>query len=230
MSDFITRLAQRQLGEVKTAKPRLPERYAPALSLEPSRSLDLPPRQTLVPALVQSPTSRSGHARVVEGELQQQPVGETIARNSSQRPEAAVTGRRSEAERLDSSGHPQFEVSSQTGAQEPAQTETNRVSARRFISEDTQRDAGVARTRLLPRTTAADRLSAPPPLPSSRDGIAPSSARFERPDAEPPVHVTIGRIEVSALAQPLPVKRVPAARKPSMSLEDYLTRRQRRES
>jgi hypothetical protein len=49
-------------------------------------------------------------------------------------------------------------------------------------------------------------------------------------DPEPPIHVTIGRIEVTALTPAAPAKRTVAPRKPAMSLDDYLVRRQRRES
>jgi hypothetical protein len=46
----------------------------------------------------------------------------------------------------------------------------------------------------------------------------------------PPVQVTIGRIEVTALTQAAPAKRPAAPRKPAMSLDDYLARRQGRQS
>jgi hypothetical protein len=47
-------------------------------------------------------------------------------------------------------------------------------------------------------------------------------------DKENPVHVTIGRIEVTAMTAATPAKRAPA-RKQTMSLDDYLARRQRRD-
>jgi hypothetical protein len=46
-------------------------------------------------------------------------------------------------------------------------------------------------------------------------------------DAEPPIHVTIGRIEVTAVTQSTPARRTAPPRKPAMSLDDYLARRQR---
>lgn len=49
-----------------------------------------------------------------------------------------------------------------------------------------------------------------------------------QPVAEAPVQVTIGRIEVTALVQAAPPKRAPA-RKPNLSLDDYLVRRHGRE-
>ncbi|HEY5810729.1 MAG TPA: hypothetical protein VIT67_22355 [Povalibacter sp.] len=51
------------------------------------------------------------------------------------------------------------------------------------------------------------------------------SLHLEPHVAEPPVHVTIGRIEVTAVtAAPAP-KRGPASRNASMPLQDYLARR-----
>jgi hypothetical protein len=46
----------------------------------------------------------------------------------------------------------------------------------------------------------------------------------------PPVQVTIGRIEVTALTQAAPANRPAAPRKLAMSLDDYLARRQGRQS
>ena len=45
--------------------------------------------------------------------------------------------------------------------------------------------------------------------------------------SEPPVQVTIGRIEVTAATAPAPPQRASLPRKPTMSLDDYLARRQR---
>ncbi|MDN0075096.1 hypothetical protein QU481_15530 [Crenobacter sp. SG2303] len=41
------------------------------------------------------------------------------------------------------------------------------------------------------------------------------------------VHVTIGRIEVSAVPATAPEKRAPTERRQPMSLDEYLARRQR---
>jgi hypothetical protein len=47
--------------------------------------------------------------------------------------------------------------------------------------------------------------------------------------AEPEVHVNIGRIEVTAVTEAPAQRRAAIPRKPAMSLDDYLARRQRRE-
>lgn len=55
---------------------------------------------------------------------------------------------------------------------------------------------------------------------------APESRQHETsPVAEPPVQITIGRIEVTAVSAPPAPKRVAPARKASMPLHDYLARR-----
>jgi hypothetical protein len=70
--------------------------------------------------------------------------------------------------------------------------------------------------------------------PEPATALRPNAA-FDRPlpsmrDSEPnEVHVHIGRIEVTAVAQPAPPKRrAPAPVRGSMSLTDYLAQRQRR--
>jgi hypothetical protein len=62
-----------------------------------------------------------------------------------------------------------------------------------------------------PRLSRQDQRSAPPPVAE-----------------EPPVYVTIGRIEVTAQTTPPSPKPSPAPRKKAMSLERYLEQRERR--
>jgi hypothetical protein len=82
----------------------------------------------------------------------------------------------------------------------------------------------------LVETRAAIPSSAPPRLEVTtwnrseirgREGAAAA--------AEPPIHVTIGRIEVTSLTQAALAKRPGAPRKPALSLDDYLARRQGRQ-
>jgi hypothetical protein len=71
-------------------------------------------------------------------------------------------------------------------------------------------------------------VTAPPSLVST--GFSgKGSERLTQGEAEPPpVQVSIGRIEVTAVTSPPLPKRKPASRQPSMSLQDYLSRRQGR--
>jgi hypothetical protein len=88
---------------------------------------------------------------------------------------------------------------------------------------------------LLVERKESDRVAVPQPLyglnePAviSRRATPLQSRTMDA--AEPPIHVTIGRIEVTAMTQAAPAKRLTAPGKPAMSLDDYLARRQRRES
>jgi hypothetical protein len=77
-------------------------------------------------------------------------------------------------------------------------------------------------------TSPAQPIEAPPSLIA-----APASGRpdgVDRDTAEPPVQVTIGRIEVTAIAGVPAPKRKTAARPPSMSLDEYLARRRGKEA
>lgn len=83
-----------------------------------------------------------------------------------------------------------------------------------------------------PRTHDQGRTPPQVDAPVSLVGAGSSTERAQnlpQAVAEPSVQVTIGRIEVTTVPAPSPPKRTPAARKPAMSLGDYLARRQRRE-
>jgi hypothetical protein len=94
----------------------------------------------------------------------------------------------------------------------------------------TERVTHIERVEVVPRLIGQDisparRTDAPPSLVAAL-------VSAERPDgigdrtAEAPVQVTIGRIEVTAVTGPPAPKRKAGTRQPSMSLHEYLTRRQ----
>jgi hypothetical protein len=68
-------------------------------------------------------------------------------------------------------------------------------------------------------------LTAPVSFSTRKDRVD----NLTRPAADAPVRVTIGRIEVTAVTQTAPPKRVAPTRRPSLSLDDYLARRHGRE-
>jgi hypothetical protein len=69
--------------------------------------------------------------------------------------------------------------------------------------------------------------SAPPSLvPAGIPGMRSQTGAHDT--SEPTVHVTIGRIDVTAVTPPPAPKRTVPVRQPSMSLQDYLARRQGR--
>ena len=62
--------------------------------------------------------------------------------------------------------------------------------------------------------------------------LSPATAQYQKttaPTVEPPVQVSIGRIEVKAVTAPPQPRRAPVLRKPAMSLDNYLAQRQRGE-
>jgi hypothetical protein len=93
--------------------------------------------------------------------------------------------------------------------------------------------ATVAEERTRPRRQPDPLL---PPQPRT---LAPASGAIRskpvtppgataRPDAEPTeVHVTIGRIEITAVHEAAPPQRAAKPRRPLMSLDDYLNQRQK---
>ncbi len=98
---------------------------------------------------------------------------------------------------------------------------------------ESPRSALVPLPRLVPQDEAEARhpvresSSAPTPL-TSRTRMEREATFPSREPAEPPVQVTIGRIEVSAVtATPSPSRKTPV-RQPSMGLQEYLSRRQGR--
>lgn len=67
---------------------------------------------------------------------------------------------------------------------------------------------------------------APPPSLVPGGGIGRKMDPNQAAATEPAVEVTIGRIELTAVSTAPDTKRKPGARRPAMSLEEYLTRRQ----
>lgn len=81
--------------------------------------------------------------------------------------------------------------------------------------------------RLMTRVVESHQVqSSAPTSMLSTESTRTRSDSLAQEVSEPPIYVTIGRIEVTALTAPSLPKRKAAARPPSMSLQDYLTRRQ----
>lgn len=247
MSDFLTRLVQRQSGTLATIQPRTRSMFAPAgdrpdsptpdlLAIEPAtssgethQSPDVP-RESItsmrpLPASldtqrrVEEPVNASPATSLGTGLRESEPPGESPIVKSMAVPSVGMAKEppvplRSQSVKSD--GHP-TDVSPRDGA---------RLQERRG-----QTPAGHARA-----ITPPPRLVESQHTASTPRGIAPSSLMATgqqgqrgdaagAPSSEPPVHVTIGRIEVTALPEPLAPKRKSPGRPPAMSLEDYLARR-----
>jgi len=244
MSDFLTRLAQRQLGQMASVEPRLPGLFAPVAAATPlpiteevlAEKSEAPRTASATPDVMTSPSATDSPAAVSgrHGETTRKlnPARqfatksdeETFARGAdvtfNTEVPALVTPTRSVQ------GHAMhLPLPPESAATKPAPLPVGQET--RGSQKFSQRDAP---PRLID-ARATTPVAAPPRLeramPARGEVVA---LEREHADSEPPVHVTIGRIEVTAVtAAPAP-RRAAIARKPAMSLDDYLARRQRRET
>ena len=250
MSDFLTRLVQRQAGTLATIQPRTRSMFAPAMDRPAPPTPDLPvidgvassgeqrqpaeaPRHSIAPM---HPLPAFLHAqRRIEAPVDAPSVvlPETGARGTEPSNESPVVKVAAVPSAAPGEGPP---VSLRNQI-----VESDRHAARVF-----SRDNARPEERRSEATAAQERAITPPPRLVEAQQATPMSARVTPPslvstgqqgrpgDAagltspEPPVHVTIGRIEVTALPPPSPPGRKSAERPPSMSLADYLARRQGR--
>lgn len=266
MTEFLTRLVQRQSGEVPVVQPRQPSLYAMPL---------------------ESPEFSTGQRPDEAESIGYSESGQSLGlrqKTASDRPEAAPRAIVSEDRQAESRGDRglwRLEPSTDERPAQPPQVGPAAIVVRRF--DEDRSDARVlippddgARDRPIQidyRTASPSRMreTAPlvhrdvPPTVHSREGLArlPTSVEvpppraestFKRPrsqtassappslvtpsqlrgetglrrsgGAEPPIQVTIGSIEVTAVSAALASKRKTAARQPAMSLQDYLARRQ----
>lgn len=254
MSDFITRLAQRQLGQIASVMPRLPEMFAPSApfaGLAPTPSVEETPaaapawRQTDAvsrPTLGAVASANSVASALV---LTPKPNSPKAARGSAATQHAA--NQRTEAPRAASPLSPQSTDFAPVVA--PRLTPTSKHLSELHLTRqmfsvqssvvDVPDKMAPLRARSMsdqpaPLITIASSvpasITAPPRLEIKTNHGVAGVREAAAADAEAPIQVTIGRIEVTALTQSTPPKRAPAPRKPAMSLDDYLVRRQRRES
>jgi hypothetical protein len=265
MSDFLTRLAQRQLGQIATIESRVPEFYAPVAEEtafpalgwgsehQPAPGVD---RETIgmarksstrvpikdpavptdsstgVPPMRHQPLSHN-HGPRVDRPLQiEVEGGDENTPRTNDKPFPAevstlVSQKLSAKHRpidLSSEEQPELPVS------EPAPMETRRFVAEENTPSPVQHLLPVRP--LLVERKESDRVATPQALYGLREPAAmPRRATLvrerTRDASEPPVQVTIGRIEVTAATAPAPPQRASLPRKPTMSLDDYLARRQR---
>jgi hypothetical protein len=269
MSDFLTRLAQRQLGQIATIEPRVPELYAPVAGETAFRDLGLGSEHqpatevdqetiamtrksstrvsikqpavptdssTGVPPMRHQPLSHDHGPRMDPRPLQieVEAGGETTPRTNNKQFPAEVSTLVSP--KLSVEHRP---INLPAGAQselpagEPSPMVNRRIVAEEKTPSPVQHLLPVQP--LLVERKESDRVAVPQPLygPNEPAVISRRATPLQSRTmdaAEPPIHVTIGRIEVTAMTQAAPAKRLTAPGKPAMSLDDYLARRQRRES
>jgi hypothetical protein len=253
MSDFVTRLAQRQLGQLITVEPKLPSRFAASAPIVPMpviedvpteasdslRSTNLPPPQDPVPSGGAVPRNEGSAAGAVEptiGHVPRQPRSASQNARRGAATDEPVAGRQNlEPQRAEN--RPAIE-------RRIAGPETTGSFALSLVPQAISVGTPRGEPAKPPQQNYAEHGAAPAPLVLNQATVAVSaSPRLESKasprgasavrsevDAEPPIQVSIGRIEVTALTQAPPAKRTTVPRKPAMSLDDYLARRRRRES
>ncbi len=246
MSDFLTRLVERQAGTVAMVQPRVASMFAPPASrTEPS---DLPVSDSWLPQADASDTPpasirRGHHSDELPAQPDHQeepppvpgprpiPRAESGPRHAASSPAPLVKNVSTVA--------PQ--PNHETLASPLARAVTIPTPASSHEMEPTEQNINhrvgssplspVARIEPPPRLVETEHAmtrssAAAPPSLASGAVTGRKTPHINAAPPEPPVEVTIGRIEVTAVSTAPDTKRKPGTRRPAMSLEDYLTRRQ----
>jgi hypothetical protein len=242
MSDFLTRLAERQLATAPGVSPRLPSRFGPPVVSQLQREA---PHQALgrVAALPSvAPPPRAAAAEGDDADDERRPAA-PLVRAEPARP--AFAGPAAAAELTPAPLMPP-RVAGNGEEMPPA----GRAQPRLEIVERLVRVRGgttepplppIARQKTdvaSPRVEITNRAQAGRPFPSPAPLVPPGPGVPAVPQAfatdvpvvdrgaPPVVKVTIGRLEVRAAVPPPPLRerRTPPARK-ALSLEEYLDRR-----
>ena len=226
MSDFLTRLAARQLGRIATVEPRVAPLYG-AANAAGNRSFAEgtqyhPVPQPQEPAVIRERTPLQTpepltRQPLVEVHASRDPVREMTAQAFTAEVSAARPARSSAAQMP-------VDVSQR---REPEKAES--LPQETMLLVPAARSASFAPVPLVKPSHCEfeqqrNEFASPAALGSEEDRRREQAQR----DEEAPVHVTIGRIEVTAMTAAAPPKRAPA-RPQTMSLDDYLSRRQRRD-
>jgi hypothetical protein len=225
MSDFLTRLASRQLGQITTIEPRVAPLYGAA-------------NETRNPSFAEEtgyrPAARSQEAVVTQERtpLQSPPRTEPLTR------QPLVEGHASHNSVHEITALPfTAEISVARPTRSSADQSPVDVSQRRqpdkteSLPQDTMLAVPTARTRPaapVPLVNQIQSESAPRlnefPAPIGSRGLQSPFREQPQKVGEASVHVTIGRIEVRAITPPVPSHRQRPAPK-TMSLDEYLGKR-----
>ncbi len=245
MSDFLTRLIQRQTGTLPSVQPRPRTMFAPATdqlgfsiiheSTRPESAHEEVRRQAPEAPSRVAPTMPSTSAidaplptETPVGRIQVVPVVQPSHAAEPLPTATRVEGRADKDEATGRSERPPIRTIVLPEA--PAGSELNALPAE-GRPERPDRMEVATRPLMTPpsplvrslQVQPSPMLAVPPSLrPAERSG---QQLREGRMNEEPPVQVTIARIEVTAQPTPAPPKRRTGSRPPSMSLEEYLARR-----
>ena len=234
MSDFLTRLAERQMSDAPGVAPRLPSRFAPAEPAPPAIEALPQPRPLVVASPVASVLERAA-VRPVEHHA------DSPARDEQPR-SAAEPHAREIPLAPDRTAAPARQAVVPTPDGRPASIDEPLVAERRTPPPPSNR-----LPREQPRAEPRDEMRATSDLvpPSPRHPIPEPTVLVRRPSAvmpatrhrserveptavrgeAPVVTVTIGRVEVRAIVPPPAPERPKADARKALSLEDYLERR-----
>lgn len=244
MSDFLTRLAQRQLGQIASVEPRVPELYAPVSAALPLPIADTP-ATILTPPRIAEPSSPPA----VDADALNIPAAAPVTARQREASGESSAPQRTEAnssEKISRRATERVDAEIASLVMENASVEPHSIaisSAPRLVTENPdslplRQELRAARESTMhdaPQRLVDDRVTtvaaAPPRLEPKLRERAPTPPLERGPaDSEPPVHVTIGRIEVTTVTAAPTQRRAATTRKPAMALDDYLARRQRGES
>jgi hypothetical protein len=224
MSDFLTHVVARGLGTGDVIRPRVPSLYEPygrAGGVLTPR-LDFTSRET---------REASQCDRGLEPEAMTLPNEPVIAHSELRAPSAATR------QREGNQPHDPADATEFT----PVRQATAKPNRRRGMTETSRQSESLESGALNPRLHSAPRQEKdavaqvspaasavrPPKWPSVKPPNNPLTLPSQSA-AEPPIQVTIGRIEVRAVFPDPPTRRVSTSQaKPSVSLDDYLNRRHR---
>lgn len=244
MSDFLTRIVQRQRGELPTIQPRIPPMFAPESKREPEPPV-APAWMSALPAEPpKGPAVSEKAPRRVAPPERPAPDGPGVAvsntARSGQKHQPLVRHRNPNAtlpheketpvqKRPSPLPYPTKPESSaipqpQAAESDPSLPETVGTNLRAMTEYRTHTVMPPPRLVRKESPSTADSGSAPPSLVATVP--VRQSRAVPQDNAEPPVQVTIGRIEVTAANAPPAPKRKSPKPKPSMSLRDYLAQRQ----
>ncbi len=245
MSDFLTRLIERQTATVAMVQPRTPSMFAPPVSWTAPVGPQVSDSSSPVDEASRTPAAalRPGvHGREMPMEVDQQDRQPPV-------PGSRSTPRVGEARRTESVPAPLIRNTSAVGNRPGHLVPTApRIRSEIMHEQAPRQQPDLSGLHVEDRDGSAPvplalRIESPPRLVEAHHDMVRSAAaappslasgavmgrRTEPTHAVPPeapVEVTIGRIEVTAVSSAPETKRKSTSRRPAMSLEEYLTRRQ----
>jgi hypothetical protein len=267
MKDFLTRIVQRQRGELPTVQPRIEPMFAPESNREPGSSTqpvsipDLPAVQEQRPVFMEKASRRLSLSERTASFVPLQLVSDAAPSGQEQQPLARHINRNATADAAQSRQEPLVQRINENATASPEKkTPLHNMPSASTYPTKPERSAA-------PQKQAAESNPAPAEViwPSPREKtehltqtihveppprlVRPKAANLKDADSappslaaavpakqpvadpqdasEPPVQVTIGRVEVTAVSVPTATKRKADRPKPAMSLENYLAQRQK---